>query len=364
MDLCIDSRMIASSGIGTVLRNVLPFLTDFRLSLIVNSNFSKSKETFRLIQCDASIYSIREQFALPSLIPKCDLFWSPHYNIPIFPIRAKKRVVTIHDTCHLAFKNSLGWKQKFYAQAMLRQAATRSDSVITDSLFSRNELHKYLSIPTNEINVIYPAVDFDRFSREPSSELTGSLIRKYSLPDSFFLVVGNVKPHKNLRLILDAYEQFSIDIPLVVIGKIDGLSQLDPSILRIQNSPKLKNKIRLVGEVLDEDIPVFYHLALALVFPSLYEGFGLPPLEAMAAGCPTIVSNRASLPEACGDAAFMINPDNPEELANAMLKVANDSVLQKELIRKGKIQARRFSWVETGKQYAKLFHKVILTSNS
>lgn len=363
MDLCIDSRMIDSSGIGTVLKNVIPFLTDFRLSLIVNANFSKAAEAYRLIPCDASIYSIREQFVLPSLIPKCDLFWSPHYNIPIFPIRAKKRIVTIHDACHLAFKNSLGWKQKFYAQAMLKQATSRSDLVITDSFFSRFELNKYLS-PTNEIHVIYPAVDFDRFSQEPSSGSTDSLIRKYSLPSSFFLVVGNVKPHKNLKLILDAYEQFSIEIPLVVIGKINGLSQLDPSIQRIRNSPKLQNKIFLVGEVLDKEIPIFYHLAQALIFPSLYEGFGLPPLEAMASGCPTIVSNRASLPEVCGDAAFMINPDDPEELANAMFKVSSDPDLQKELIKKGKLQARRFSWIETGKQYVKLFHEVMLTSKS
>lgn len=357
MDLWIDARMISCSGIGTVIKNLIQPLSSAPFSTTLIAHRSAKLSAYSCKPCAAPIYSIREQVELPKLIPRCDLFWSPHYNVPVLPIRAKKRIVTIHDAYHLAFKATLGWKQRLYAETMFRQAVCRSDGIITDSLFSQDELHRLLAVPKDRIRVIYPGVDCERFSHPSSLEEKAILRKKYSLPESFFLFVGNVKPHKNLRLILDAYERNRIDIPTVVVGKINGL-QIDPSLQRIGKNAQLNDKIFVIGEALDEELPAFYQMATALVFPSLYEGFGLPPLEAMAAGCPAIVSSRASLPEVCGDAAYYLYSNQPDELADALSKMAQCDSLRKSLQEKGKKQSARFSWAKTAAQYRNVFEEI------
>lgn len=243
MNLWVDSRMISCSGIGTVLKNLIRPLASppFSATFIVQPNALDREKwlnaySYRL--CNAPIYSIQEQVSLPRLISPCDLFWSPHYNIPVFPIRAKKRIVTIHDAYHLAYKDTLGWKEKLYAQTVFRQAIRLSDGIITDSVFSQEELHRLLSVPKERIRVIYPGVDFDRFSRKCSSETKEALKKKYSLPPSFFLFVGNLKPHKNLQLILDAYERVPIEIPLVILGKKAACGK---SILPFIKSNRIRN---------------------------------------------------------------------------------------------------------------------------
>lgn len=361
MEICIDARMIESSGIGTVIRNTIPFLPGFLKTLIVKPDYEKRESNQVLVRCAAPIYSIKEQISLPKTIPRCDLFWSPHYNVPLMPIRAKKRVVTIHDACHLAMKARLGWKERLYAEVMFRQAVSRSDAIVTDSQFSKNELCKFLSVREEKIQVIYPGVDAQKFSKQPTRQEREGLREKYALPEAFYLSVGNVKPHKNLAAILDVYERYDIEIPLVAIGKKSGLRTLDPAMQRIERDPRLRERVFLVDAVSDQELVCFYHMAVGLVFPSLYEGFGLPPLEAMAAGCPAVVSNRASLPEVCGDAALLVDPDRREELADGMRRIAREGGLRRELVEKGKVRAQSFSWKRTGREYAKKFEETFLS---
>jgi glycosyltransferase involved in cell wall biosynthesis len=322
--------MISCGGIGTVIKNLIPALS------------SPPFET-HLISNNLPIYSLKEQFAIPRLVPKTDLFWSPHYNVPLLPLKAKKRIVTIHDAYHLAFKKTLHWKKRLYAETLFRQAISRSDLILTVSEFSRQELCRLLSLPEHKIQVIYSGVDAAHFSKKVSSESKEALRKKYSLPPSFFLFVGNVKPHKNLQLILAAYEQFSIDLPLVIVGKVE-ISKA--------------NKIFVAEGVSDEELPAFYQMALALLFPSLYEGFGLPPLEAMAAGCPVIASNAASLPEICGRAALLIDPTKVDDLGAAMQRMIEDEPLKNALREKGKAHVQKFPWETCARQYRKVFEEI------
>lgn len=357
MNLWIDARMIACGGIGTVLKNLIPPLaSSFRVTVLAASKDQEQipRQTLRR-QCDAPIYSIQEQLALPKIIEPCDLFWSPHYNIPVLPIRAKKRIVTIHDAYHLAFQKLLPWKQKLYAKWMFSQAARRSDRIITDSQFSREELCRFLSLPQEAISVIPPGVDVAKFSQPLSPEIEASLRKKYTLPQKFFLFVGNIKPHKNLKLILETMALKGSEIPFVIIGKKEGLLTSDPLMAAIENNPLLQQKIRWVGAVSDTELAAFYKMALCLVFPSFYEGFGLPPLEAMAAGCPTLVSHRASLPEVCGDASYFLYSDKPEELQEALEKMSSDSTLRQTLLEKGRLRSQLFSWERSEKLYYEIF---------
>ena len=332
MRICIDTRMKDHGGIGTVIKQLVPSL--------------RSSFDCTLINPPVPIYSIREQWILPREIPKCDLFWSPHYNIPLLPIRAKKRIVTIHDACHLAMGASLSWQERLYAKNMLKWAASRSDAIVTDSIFSQNELSRYLSLPLSRFRIIYPGVDIEKFEAKGPHQ---KIKEKYALPDQFFIYIGNVKPHKNLKLILNCYDQFSPAIPIVIIGKVKGLLNSDPLIKTTTNP-----KIHFLEQVPDEEIPSFYQMATALIFPSYYEGFGLPPLEAMAAGCPAIVSNRASMPEVCANAACFIDPDQPSDLLRAMKQVIEE---RDEFVQKGRKRARQFKWESTAEKYIELFRE-------
>ncbi|WP_040305364.1 glycosyltransferase family 4 protein [Caminibacter mediatlanticus] len=347
--IIIDFRMHNASGIGTYIKNIVPFLlSNFDITLL-----GKKKELHNydwinkveIIECSSNIYSIKEQFELFKKIPKCDVFWSPHYNIPVLPIKAKKRIVTIHDVYHLAFYDTLNLKQKLYAKFMINQAVSKSDIILTVSEFSKNEIIKYTNTK-KEIKVIYNAINFNKF--KVINNNLEKLKNKYSLPNEFILFVGNVKPHKNLKRLLLAIKD--LDINLVIVGKKDGFITGDESIKKLVTNANLKGKVYFTGYVKDEDIPVIYNLAKLFVFPSLYEGFGIPPLEAQACGCPVIVSNVASLPEVCGDSALYCNPYDVNDIKEKIEVLLNNEQLREELIQKGFENIKRFSWEKSAKK--------------
>jgi len=349
--VCIDARMLKSAGIGTYLISLLKNLknTPYKISLIVNSKIVKEDkwlEVFDLIYLEADIYSIKEQIFLPFKIPKCDLFFSPHFNVPILPIRAKKRLSTIHDVYHLAFISSLRFFEKLYAKFVICKAALQSNAIITVSQFSKEEILKYTKAKEDKISVIYNAIDFDLFRKTDDEKQIESIKTKFNLPDNYFLFVGNLKPHKNLINLLKAFEEIEAeykDQALVIIGKNKNLiNSIDVKKI-IKNKHALKNKIKIIDNAKTEDLPLIYQSAKALVFPSLYEGFGYPPLEAMACNCPVIVSKAASLPEICSDASIYIDPYNSQSIARAMKQIIEDKGLKKSLIQKASNRVKSFT---------------------
>lgn len=339
IDLCIDARMAFSSGIGTCIRQLVPWLNQppFRLILLVDSIDRPWCQGIEQVVFKSPIYSIQEQLEFPLKIPRCNLFWSPHYNIPLLPIKAKKRAVTIHDACHLALKDLFSFPQRWYAKTVMGNALHRSDLVITDSLFSKQELHRYLGLPRKEIQVIPVAVNPIHFT--PTEDRGGVVRQKYSLPEQFILFIGNLKPHKNLTGLIEALS-FLPDVNLVLAGK---------------GAMKTEGRVQAIGEVLDSELPILYSLAQLFVFPSLYEGFGLPPLEAMSCGCPTAVSNAASLPEVCGDATVYFHPKNLQQMADQIRLAILDKQLRSQLIQKGFERVNQFSWERCAESYRKSF---------
>lgn len=372
-DITIDIRMLHSSGIGTYIRNLVPKIISAYADVNFNLLGDKSelqkfdwagRKNVSLVDCNSPVYSITEQLELFRRIPgNTTLFWSPHYNIPLAPIRAKKRLLTIHDVFHLAFFDRLNFRQKAYAKLMLNSAVRLSDKIVTVSNFSKSEIMKYTKVIDNKITVIHNGINVDRFKPLNQTDLTNVRV-KFGLPEKFILFVGNVKPHKNLKRLLGAYEklykQGLKDYYLVIVGKKEGFITGDSGIFGIiKDNPSLREKVLFTGFLENNDLSAVYNAASLLVFPSLYEGFGLPPFEAMSCGCPTVVSNAASLPEVCGDAAYYVDPYSIENIADGIYKVLNDNHLRQELISKGRERTKLFSWGNSIKEHIKVFEEVL-----
>lgn len=317
IDLCIDARMAYCSGIGTYIRELVPFLKEeFRVILLVDELDREWCTDCEQILFNVPIYSVEEQVKFPFAIPKCSLFWSPHYNIPLLPIRAETRIVTIHDVCHLVFGSFV---EKMYARFVLNKAL-KSDRVITVSQFSKQEIRNQFGF--DETVVIPIGVDKKRFSPK---DVCQEVRKKYQLPQKYVLFVGSRKRHKNLEQL----QKIGLK-DLVIVG---------PGIKHVEA----------------DDLPILYSMAEVFVFPSLYEGFGLPPLEAMSCGCPTACSRAASIPEVCGDASIYFDPMNLEEMAQAIQRARKG-----ELIEKGFERAKRFDWRKTAEKHMRLFEEVVL----
>jgi glycosyltransferase involved in cell wall biosynthesis len=244
-----------------------------------------------------------------------------------------------------------GIHKKAYAKAMFWWVRSKADAIICDSEFTQNELMRYAGIEQHKTDIVYLGVDPIWFSIKKEQSVH---YRRY------LLYVGNVKPHKNLVNLLLAFSKIKDSIPeydIIIVGKKDGFITSDIEIEKLAN--QLGDRVIFTGYVNDDILYQYYANAEALVFPSLYEGFGLPPLEAMACRCPLLVSNAASLPEVCGDAALYFNPYSYDDIAAKILMLLRDPNLKDTLQSKGVLQARKFTWEKCVSETSSIFEKVI-----
>lgn len=342
--IAVDARLIGASGIGTYLAELLPRLIAARPELsfallgpssVLHDLPGTEAANVRIINLDVPIYSLQEQLALPWSIPAgTDLLWSPHYNIPL--AWRGRLAVTVHDLAHLAVPEFVdGVHRRAYARFMFRQVARRASAIITVSDFTATEFDRLVGSQRVKPEVVHSGVDGGWFEIPPSAS-------PHARP--YLLYVGNVKPHKNLGRLLEAFRQVDsrIQCDLLILGKNEGFLSRDGTVRAA--AERLAPRVQLLGALPREQLTRYVSHALALVLPSLYEGFGLPPLEAMACGCPAIVSNVASLPEVCGDAAVYFNPLEPASIAEAILRVVEEPGLRETLQSRGLERARRFTW--------------------
>ena len=349
--LAIDFRMCRSSGIGTYISSLASQLVNtFDITLLCEGSMLNGFDfasSVRHVETKAKIYSIHEQLELFAKVPKCDVFWSPHYNVPVLPVRAKKRMVTIHDTYHLIAGSGLFSPiQRLYAKSMMGSASFLSDAVLTVSEFSKAEILKHCKVNASKIHIVHNAVDENYCvgaEKIPVHE-------KFNLPEKYLLFVGNIKPNKNLVTLLKAVELMD-NIDLVVVGKREGFITGDSAVGRvIERSEILKRRVFFTGVVDNKDLSAIYLNASVFVFPSLYEGFGIPPLEAQRCGCPVVSSSWASLKEVCGESVLYCDPMNEEDVAEKVTFVLNSSEIRADLIKKGYANIERFSWKKSAEQ--------------
>ncbi len=345
--IVIDVRMIGSSGIGTYVSNLVPLIIqdrmDLRFYLLGSKKAVQDKgwdqwSNVEVVNLTSRMYSLDEQLRLAAGIPRgADLFWSPHYNVPL--LYRGKLLVTVHDVAHLALPRFFkGLHKRLYARVMFGAVRIKADRVLCDSEFTKNEMVRLVGIDADRVEVVGLGVDESWFHLKQGDS---------PRPRPYLIYLGNVKPHKNLSVLLRAFRLLldRIQHDLVIVGETEGFVTGDRETMRVAG--ELSDRIVVTGRVTDQMVAQFVANADALVLPSLYEGFGLPPLEAMACGCPALVSTAGSLPEVCGDAALYFDPHDERDVSKKILSVLEDSKLRADLIERGKRRARRFSWLKT-----------------
>ena len=345
MRVGIDARMISMGGIGSYLRCLLTGL-DRRDDDIEYIVFLQDKDmescvdlgsNFKRMLCPAPPYSLAEQVMLPRHLnrERLDLIHHPHYFAPLFG--KTPMVVTIHDLIHQLFPglcpSPFHWRASKWVVA---RTARRARLILAVSEHTKRDIVKHLGVLGGKIRVTHNALPP---GWEDGSDPKHEVLEKLG-NTPYFLYVGNHKRHKNLQLLLDAFADLrkeESEVHLVMTGERESLE----SVLRFL---KLGEEVVFLGNILQKALPGVYRSALALVFPSLYEGFGYPPLEAMRCGTPPIVSDAASLPEVVGDAGLIVPGGDKDALRNAMLRILREPGLRDALSEESKERARYFHW--------------------
>ena len=371
MKILIDGRGIKKTGIGRYTENTLReiLLLDKKNEYVLlvrpedKDNINLKAENLSLVEADIEWFGVKEQTELLRIINEInpDLVHFTNFN---FPVAYKgKFVITIHDLTLLHFKNyrsSLASKlfYKVKDQVMrnivLRQGIGKSSSVIVPTEYVKDDVSKTFKVRKNKIQVTYEAVEQNFAS--PAINL-----EKRGINKPFILYVGNAYPHKNLERMILAFgrlvTKYMLDYQLVIAGKKDSFHEgLEAAI----KEAGLEDRVVFTGYVTDRELAGLYKNAKLYVFPSLSEGFGLPPLEAMAYGLPVVSSNSTCLPEVLGDAAVYFDPKSIVEMSNAMVSVLTDDKLSSELIKKGQKQVKKYSWKKTAKETLAIYDKALL----
>jgi len=329
-------------------KNILPITNpNFR---IVYYNVSKKKPIYNLLW---------NQIFLPYRVlkDKIDLLIIP--NIIFVGRKFCPLLVFIRDLIEYQFPNQ-SFLRMIYRKATIPLTAKNADKIIAVSNNTRKDINEILKIPMEKIQVIYHGIDpMFKQSQNIDNEKKSQILQKYKIKGKYILYVGTVThPQKNIHRLVKAYEQLcrkGVKENLVVCG---GMGFQHEILLDEVKGRNLKNRVIFTGYVQDEDLYYIYRGAELFVFPSLYEGFGNPVLEAMASGVPTITSNSSSLKEIAGSAAIVVNPYNVGEIINAMYKILNDKKLREDLIKRGTEHVKEFNWSSSGKKLLDIIERM------
>ncbi|VAX18154.1 hypothetical protein MNBD_NITROSPINAE03-700 [hydrothermal vent metagenome] len=300
-----------------------------------------------------------ESFYLPRLLlnKNVDVFHGPAFMIPLRSV-GFRTVVTIHDVVAFTRTETVPKKYALYMRILLKQVVRKVDKIIAPSISTKNDLIKYLNTPEEKIHVVYNAVS-PKYSPAAPGHDYGEIKRKFGIRNKYILFAGNLEPRKNLIRLMEAFNmalpKLSGEYQLVICGKRGWLYQ---DILRTYEKFNLNNEIILTNYVTEQDLINLYQSADIFAFPTLYEGFGFPPLEAMGCGVPVITSNVSSLPEIVGDAAVLVNPLDTGEISEALVTMASSEALREELKEKGLKRSALFSWKDTARKTLDIYASV------
>lgn len=375
--IVFDARHVRDFGFGTYIRNLLAGFvaaeTKDHFTLIAHqadaSEFPALPDNFQFAWYERSDTSRVEHLSFPFFLRRfhADLYHIPLNVVPL--AMPRPYVVTVHDLSSLMFEALPGWRQDLRLRRM-RIGLRRAERVIAVSEATQRDVEHLLGIPSSRIRRIYSAPD-PRFLHASAAPEEGDflerrrILARYGITYPFLLYAGAIRPQKNIPRLIEAFAllrgelaQHPVykELRLIIIG--DQISR-DPSVRRAVIHSRVQPSVRFLGFVPIETLRVFYESASAFVFPSLYEGFGLPPLEAMAAGTPVVASNVTSLPEVVGDAARLVSPDNVFEIMRGIKDVLLDEHLRRELRARGFERLRRFNWADTAREVLGVYREAL-----
>ncbi len=371
MKIGINTSFIdLKSGIGTYIYNLVRELQSIR-SMGDEFNFFLSRKSYTQGIFDEennNIYrygiprynSLRkafwEQITLPGKIKriKLDLFHSPAFISPLG--LDVPSVVTVHDLAYLKYPETILKHKRRYYDFMFRRSVENAAKVITPSEFVKNEVIKHYNCPPDKVTAIHEGVA-DLFSPESNKDAEKKLLKRFGIVRQFLLFVGIIEPRKNLKRILRAYQnaENTKDVQFVIAGKAGWMYE---DISGIIEQLKKEGRIIITGEISPDELKILYNSCIALIFTTLYEGFGLPILEAMACGAPVVISNYSAMPEVAGEAALKVDAESVDDIMESIDRIIEDDELRNELKRRGKDNIRRFSWRKCAEETYSIYRSV------
>ncbi len=374
MRVAIDIRPIRDFGVGTYIRNVVRILgrIDQESEYLLLGTRDRVREVghlpdnFRVVPFSADESTARGYFGFRQVLRhyRCDLVHIPHLLWTPLQLPCPY-VVTVHDVLDFMYRaqNGGGMRRalhRYCTQLVLNGAAR----ILAVSQFTKKDIQRLFGIPDSKVEVVYNAID-ERFREGHASQADREFIaERYQTNYPFILYAGRISPHKNVIRIIEAFSALKTeldkegklpDLKLIIIG--DEVSR-HPDLRRAVIKSGVQNDVRFLGFVPIEVLRTFYDVAKVFVFPSLYEGFGLPPLEAMAHGTPVVTSNTSSLPEVVGNGAVLVNPENVFEIMRAIHHVLVDQPMRDKLKERGYEQVQRFSWEDSVQRILRVYREV------
>lgn len=363
MRIGFDARAIRYRGIGTYSRNLLLRFADTGIEFVV---FCQDEEkgtippvdSFTLVSANMDPLNPGGRGAFRSLVEKSgvDLLHVPSPWAPT-PVPVPL-VATIHDVTPLLYPRSVGLLLRMRYKRQLARTLEEASRVITVSRISYSALSAYSGVNPAKVRVIYNGVS-EEF-QSAGEDALAAVRHRYSLPDRFAFWVGDFRPEKNLHFLIQAWSRLQRRLPepmpLVLAGAQSGqYKKIRDDVARMG----MTENVLFPGFIRADDLPAVYSAAVVFLFPSLYEGFGLPPLEAMACGTPCVVSNSSSLPEVMGSAALLFNPTSLDSFEECVLRLLTDPVLYEELKQQGTRQSALFSWDRAAEETLQVYRDVL-----
>ncbi|MDR0999993.1 MAG: glycosyltransferase family 4 protein [Clostridiales bacterium] len=318
--------------------------------------YQKPNVTLNVVSFPKELYRLLSMF-LP--IPyhwfyKTTVDITHFFNFIVPPGVIGKRIVTIHDMSYRRYPETVREKTKWMLKIGLKKTINRADRIITDSLFSREEINCFF--PNSKTYMVCCGIDKKRFNTRIPQTNVDNIKRKYSLSDEYVLYLGTLEPRKNIGRLLEAYSKIQ-NAPLLVIAGRNGW--MYESVFEEVKALGIAGRVIFTGYIPEVDKPPLLAGAKCFLFPSLYEGFGLPPLEAMACGTPVIASNAASLPEVCGDAAVYVDPYDVAAIAQTIEIVVFDDSLRQEMSKRGMARAQKFDWEDLAEKLFEGYEEIV-----
>jgi len=371
MNIAIDVRRIEDFGVGTYIRNLVRTLAarDSENRYVLLGDPAKIEivtalpKNFQVVPWTESKESWKQSFQLNRMLQahSVNLLHFPHLR-PALMVPCRY-LMTVHDLADFIYGPHSGWRQNLRWR-MVRRTLSQARQIMAVSRATQRDIENLFGIPAARIRVVENAID-ERFVQSARREEQGLVLQRYSVADPFLLYVGSARPQKNLPRLIEAFAVLKGDLrdhptfgklKLLIIG--DELSE-HPDLRRKVIRTRMQDDVRFLGFLPFEILRVFYQSAEVFVFPSLHEGFGLPPLEAMAQGTPVVTSNVSSLPEVVGDAAVLVPPENVFEIARGMERALLDQELRAQLRERGHQRIARFSWNRSIQQVMEIYAEAV-----